>query len=108
MHFSMLSSTSLQVLTGVPNHASPVFQESLKELRNICSVKSVLPKSCALPGSFLGCVYEGTLDGAKVRIRRIRTHPRGDPQKTEEVGAPCRIPRLLAFHKFPRPSTGWP
>ena len=50
-------------------------------LRKICGVKNVLPKACTLSDSLLGCVYEGTFNGSKVRIRRVRTHPTGDPQK---------------------------
>ena len=48
-------------------------------------MKEVLPKSCTLSESLLGCVYEGTLDGSKVRVRRLRMHPGGDPRKVKEV-----------------------
>lgn len=43
-----------------------------------------VPKSCTLPES-LGSVYEGTFNGSKVRIRRVRTGPGGDLQKVKEV-----------------------
>ena len=67
--------------------------------RNICGVKDVLPKSCvlshyvpdvSLPPAF-GCVHEGTLDGSKVRVRRIGMCPKGDLQKASEVCIQCRI-----------------
>jgi len=69
------------------NHASSAFQEYLHELKNICGIKEVLPKSHTLSSSLLavglplvsGSVHEGTFDGSKVRIRRI-VHPEGDPQ----------------------------
>ena len=72
---------------------SLAFQEYLYELKTICGVKEILPKSCTLSG-FLpdnsippasGCAYEGTLDGSKVRIQRVRMCPEGDPQKVKEV-----------------------
>ena len=61
------------------------FQESLYELGKICGMKEVLPKSCTLSESLLGCVYEGTFDGSKVRVRRLRMYPGGDPRKVKEV-----------------------
>jgi len=74
------------------NHASPAFQEYLHELKNICGIKEVLPKSHTLSSSLLviglpsvsGSVYEGTFDGSKVRIRRI-VYPEGDPQEFKMV-----------------------
>ena len=54
----------------------------------------MLPTSCTLsPGSLLdtspssvpGYTYKGTLDGSKVRIKRIRIVPKGDPQKVKGV-----------------------
>lgn len=82
---SALRSVLLQLLAGISDHKILIFQESLQELGRICGVKQVLPKSCALSKSLLGCVYEGTFNGSKVRIRRIRTYPGGDPQKVKEV-----------------------
>ena len=72
---------------SISNHASPAFQEYLHELKNICGIKEVLPKSHTLSSSLLaiglpsvsGFVHEGTFDGSKVRIRRI-VYPEGDPQ----------------------------
>ena len=72
---------------GIPDHQSPAFQESLYGLKKLCSANDVLPKSFTLPESLLGCVYEGIFDGSKVRVRRVRPHPRGDPRKVKEVRA---------------------
>ena len=74
-----------KVLVGVSDRAGPVFQESLQELRKICGVKQILPESCTPPESLLGCVGEGTFNGSRVRIRRVRAYPGGDPQKIKEV-----------------------
>ena len=52
----------------------------------------MLPESCTLLGtldvslpSASGYVYEGTLDGSKVRVQRVRLCPEGDPRKVKEV-----------------------
>ena len=54
----------------------------------------MLPTSCTLspdslldtsPSPISGCTYEGTLDGSKVRIKRVRIVPEGDLQKVKEV-----------------------
>jgi len=37
------------------------------------------------PSPVSGCTYEGTLGGSKVRIKRVRIVPKGDPQKVKEV-----------------------
>ena len=74
----------------ISNHASPVFQEYLHELKNICGTKEVLPKSHTLPSSLpvialppaSGRVHEGT---SKIRIQRVRMHPGGDPQMFKMV-----------------------
>ncbi|KAF9644933.1 kinase-like protein [Thelephora ganbajun] len=73
------------VIISISNSASVPFQESLHELRNICGIKGVLPKSCVLSESLLGCVYEGTFGGSKVRIRRVRMYHGGDPHKVKET-----------------------
>ena len=72
------------------NHASPAFQEYLHELKDICGIKGVLPKSHTLSNSLpviglppvSGSVYEGSL---KVRIQRVRMRPNGDPQIFKKV-----------------------
>ena len=62
-----------------------VSQESLREL------KEGLPKSWMLSEPLLGSVYKGTLNGSKVRIRRVRMYPGGDPRKVKEVCTRCRM-----------------
>ena len=32
-----------------------------------------------------GRVCEGILDGSRVRVKRVKIHPAGDPQKAKEV-----------------------
>ena len=78
-------SSPAQILYDIPDPNIVPFQEPLDELRRICGVKNVLPATCTLSDSLLGCVYEGTFNGSKVRIRRVRTHSKGDPQKAKEV-----------------------
>jgi len=70
---------------SISNHASPAFQEYLHELKDICGIKEVLPKSHTLSISFpvislppaSGRVHEGT---SKIRIQRVRMHSNGDTQ----------------------------
>ena len=75
----------------------------MHELREICRVKGVLPKSCTLSTFSLvgvslpsasGYVCEGTLDGSNVHIKRVRMFPRGDPQEVKEVCFRCYVSRL--------------
>ena len=72
---------------GTSDHPSPAFQEPLQELKRLCSANEVLPKAFTLEESLMGCVYEGTFDGSKVRVRRVRPHPEGDPRKAKQVRA---------------------
>ena len=74
-----------QALCDISDPGSVPFREPLDELRRICGVKNVLPSTCTISDSLLGCVYEGTFNGSKVRIRRVRTNSKGDPQKAKEV-----------------------
>ena len=80
-----LCSTSLQVLANVSDGTNVLFRESLHELRKMCGIKHVLPKACTLTESLLECVYEGIFDGSKVRVRRVRMRPGGDPVEAKEV-----------------------
>ena len=75
----------------ISDRAIPIFQETLRELGKICGLKEVLPKSWTLPESLLGCVYKGKFNGSKVRIRRVRMYPGGDPQKVKEVCTRCHV-----------------
>ena len=83
------------------DRAAPVFQDFLLELREICGVKEVLPKSWNLSESLLGRVYKGTFNGSKVRIRRVRTYAGGDPRKVKEVCSRCHV--SLSSNKLKTP-----
>ena len=86
----------------ISDHASSAFQECLHELRSICSTREVLPNSYTLSASLLvnglpsvpECVHEGTFDGSKVRIQRIRAYPKGDPQKLKKVHLDDTLPHV--------------
>lgn len=73
--------------------ASPPFQESLHELKRICSAQKVLPKSWTISDSLptvgspvaFGHAREGTLDGSKVRIKPVIVHFEEEVQNVEEV-----------------------
>ena len=88
-----------QVLCEISDSSSVPFREPLDELKRICGISNVLPKACTLSDSLLGCVYEGTFNGSKVRVRRVRTHPKGDPQKVKEVCTPRHVFRLPGAHR---------
>ena len=94
--------TLAQVLIEISDRTSILFRRSLQELRNICGVKEALPKSCALQESLLGCVYEGTFDGTKVRVRRVKTYPGGDPRKVKEVCTLCHVSPVLKRSRVPQ------
>jgi hypothetical protein len=100
--FSTLCPISAQVLAGISNHTDPIFQELLDELRKICGLREVLPESFKLSESLLGCVYEGTFKGSKVRIRRVKTYPGGDPRKVKEVRNERCISLPLETHRLYR------
>ena len=93
----------VQVLAGISDHAAPVFRECLHGLREICAIEEVLPKSCTLSESLLGCVYEGTFGGSRVRIRRIRMCPGRDSQKLREVCTQCCASLISDTHRPDRP-----
>ena len=97
-----LRSTLFQVLTDIPDRTSVLFRRSLQDLRKICGVNDVLPESCTVPESRLGCVYEGTLDGSKVRIRRVRVRPGGDSQKAKEVRTRRYVTPVLRHSDVPQ------
>ena len=44
----------------------------------------------SLPPAF-GYVHEGTLDGSRVRVRRVGMYPEEDPQEASEVCTQCRV-----------------
>lgn len=68
----------------------------MHELKRICGVKRVLPKSCTLSGgvSLLhasGSTSERTLGGSKVRVKHAGGFEE-DPQKAEEVRSRRQVP----------------
>ena len=75
----------VQILSDIFDPNSVPFREPLDELRRICGIKNVLPKAWTLSDFLLGCVYEGRLNGSKVRIRRARARSSGKLQKVTEV-----------------------
>ena len=98
-HSPVPHSPLAQVLCEISDSSSVPFREPLDELKRICGISNVLPKACTLSDSLLGCVYEGTFNGSKVRVRRVRTHPKGDPQKVKEVCTPRHVFRLPGAHR---------
>ena len=105
LHFVFLrpALTAGQVLSDLSDLSNVPLWEPLDELKRICGVKNVLPNTCTLPDSLLGCVYEGTFNGSKVRIRRLRTHSKENPQKVKEVRPRWRIFPLPHVHGSHRP-----
>ena len=93
---------------------SPAFRKCLSELRTISSTSGILPTSYALPSGLLniapepfasggsGDVYEGTLDGSRVCIKRIWAYIQDGPQKATTVRYPHRH---LSRSPLPRKST---
>lgn len=78
--------------TSVPT--SRMFQGCLRELTEICGARSILPKSCTLPGPLLdvylppvaiGRAIRGIFDGSIVWVKEIKTHIGGNPQGVKQV-----------------------
>ena len=77
--------------------SSAAFRKCLRELRNICGIKGILPASYTLPSRLLninpdpfatggyGDVHEGTLDGSRVCIKRVRMYTRDGPRRATKV-----------------------
>lgn len=78
--------------------SGPAFRECLRKLRNICGTRAILPASCTRLPQFsttdtrpsakgdCGDVYEGTLDGSKVSIKRVRVYTEEALQNAAKVG----------------------
>ena len=85
-----------QVLDGL-NPSSPAFRKCLRELRRICGARGILPTSYTLSSHLLamgpepfasggyGDVYDGTLDGSRVCVKRIRMYSRDGPGNAAKV-----------------------
>ena len=97
--------------------ASPGFRKCLRELRKICGTRMILPTSCTLSSSLLnvglhpvasggpGDVYEGTLDGSRVCVKRVRVHTGDSPMKATKVHCFTAFPSTAADETCRR-STG--
>ena len=93
--------------------SGPIFRKCLRELRSRCGAAGVLPTSYTLPPHRLnvgsdpfasegyGDVYEGTLDGSRVYIKRMRVYPDG-PQKAARVR--CRRRRFPCSQLLTEPT----
>ena len=72
-------------------------RKCLRELRSICGTRAILPTSYTLPLQLLhtdsfpfasggyGDVHEGTLDGSKVSIKRVRVYTQDVLQKAAKA-----------------------
>ncbi|KAF9793424.1 kinase-like domain-containing protein [Thelephora terrestris] len=90
--FAWLAEYLDNVLPGISDCTIPAFREFLRELSRICGTEKTLPESCMLSDSLLVVgldpsasrgAYEGTFDGSKVYVRRIKSHARGDLQQVK-------------------------
>ena len=91
--YSPLKSAQALDCLDPPTAAS---QKCLHELRTICGARGILPASYTLSSNHLsvspdpfaaggyGDVHEGTLDGSKVCIKRVRAYQEG-PQRATKV-----------------------
>ena len=76
---------------------SSAFRRCLRELRHVCGTRTILPSSYTLSSKFLGIgpqpvaagssgdLYEGTLDGLRVCIKRVRIYSKDGPKKATKV-----------------------
>ena len=100
-HVSLLRSPlKLPQALDILDPASPAFRKSLRELRHICGARAILPRSHALLSSLKitsrqpvasggsGDVYEGTLNGSKVCVKRVRVYAKDGPMKVPKVWHP--------------------
>jgi len=90
-----------QALDGLDS-SSATFRKCLRELGSICGAKGILPTSYTLPSDLLnvdpdpfasggfGDVYQGTLDGERVCVKRVRVYLKDGSQKSTKVRYRCR------------------
>ena len=86
----------LKALGGLDS-SSPAFRKCLRELKTICGTGGMLPTSYTLLSHLLnigsepfasggyGDVYEGTHNGSRVCIKRVRSYTSEDPKKAARV-----------------------
>ena len=109
---------SVQALDSL-SPTSVSFQKCLREFRDICSTKMILPTSYAISSSLLNIgrhpvasggpcdVYEGTFNDSRVYIKRIRVYSQDDRNKATKAGCPT-LPLSAAADKTHRRSTTQP
>ena len=81
--------------------SGPASRKCMRELRSVCSANGILPTSCTLVSRLLdirpepsasggyGEVYEGTLDGSRVCIKRVKAYTNDPPEKALKVRCFC-------------------
>jgi len=86
----------LQAFDGL-DPSSAAFRKCLRELKTICGARGILPTSYTLSSSLLaigsdpfasggyGDVYDGTLDGLRVSVKRVRVYVKEGPKKATKV-----------------------
>jgi len=86
-----------QQALGALDPSSPASRKCLRELRSICGARAVLPTSYTLSSDTLnigpdpfasggyGDVYQGTLNGSTVSVKRVRVYLQDGPQKVAKV-----------------------
>ena len=77
--------------------ANPGFRKCLRELRHLCGIRTVLPTSYIVSPSRLiiggqpaasggsGDIYQGTLDGEDVCVKRVRVYSKDGPKQATKV-----------------------
>ena len=92
-HSSLKQPQALDIL----DPASCPFRKCLRELRNICGTRMILPTSYTLSSSLLnigrqpvasggsGDIYQGTLNGLAVCVKRVRVYSKEGPKKATKV-----------------------
>ena len=98
--------------------ASPAFRKCLRELRNLCGTRMILPTSYTLLSLLLtigrqpvasggsGDIYKGTLSGSAVCVKRVRVYSKEGPKKATKVRHQCHhsfCPSLLTCLADPLP-----
>jgi hypothetical protein len=77
--------------------SSSAFRKCLRELKNLCGTRGIIPTSCTPLSQLLdispkpfasggyGDVFEGTLNGSKICVKRVRVYSRDPPEKAMNV-----------------------
>ena len=104
------SSLRLPQVLGLLDPASSTSRKCLRELRSTCGTRMILPTSYTVSHSLLsinrqpaasggsGDIYEGTLNGSRVCVKRVRVYSKYGPGKATKVRHRFNhfsLPRLL-------------